>query len=56
MVNSLLLRPTDAAIVRFHMPIAPGESLAEAAERVVAHIQTFSDDIDSALPFGRQKT
>jgi EpsI family protein len=56
MVNSLLLRPTDAAIVRFHMPISPGESADDATERVVAHIRTFSEDIDNALPFGRQKT
>jgi EpsI family protein len=56
MVNSLLLRPTDAAIIRLNMPMQPGESLAEATRRALIHIGQFYDDVESALPFAEQKT
>jgi len=53
MKNSLLLRPTDAAIVRLTTPFLPGENMAAATERGVAFMKTFYSSVEQALPFGR---
>jgi EpsI family protein len=50
-VNSLLLRPTDAAIVRLTLPLREGENFDTATRRAVAFFDTFQNDIDKALPF-----
>lgn len=50
-VNSLLLRPTDAAIVRLTIPLKPGEDFDRATSRAVAFFNIFQNDIDKALPF-----
>ncbi|MBN1211781.1 MAG: EpsI family protein [candidate division Zixibacteria bacterium] len=50
-VNSLLLHPTDAAIVRLTLPLAPGEDFDAATERAVAFFNAFRGAIDKALPF-----
>lgn len=53
MKNSLLLRPTDAAIVRLTTPFLPGENMAAATARGVAFMTTFYSSVEEALPFGR---
>ncbi|MEW6050219.1 MAG: exosortase C-terminal domain/associated protein EpsI [Candidatus Zixiibacteriota bacterium] len=52
MKNSLLLRPTDAAIVRLTTPFLPGEKLADATARGVVYLDVFYPAIERALPFG----
>jgi len=49
--NSLLLRPTDAAIVRLTIPLGLGEDYDTATRRAVAFFNNFQDAIDKALPF-----
>jgi EpsI family protein len=52
MKNSLMLRPTDAAIVRVTSPVVIGEEIETAAARMVAYLQAFYPAISDALPFG----
>jgi EpsI family protein len=52
MRNSLLLRPTDAAIIRLNTPIADSESIDKATERVILWLEQFYPSIERALPFG----
>ena len=51
MINSLLLRPTDAAMVRINLPLLPGEKAQAATDRAVAYLRTFYPSISRALPF-----
>lgn len=51
MRNSLLLRPTDAAIVRVTSPFLPGESLETATARTLRYLERFDPLITQALPF-----
>lgn len=51
-VNSLMLRPTDAAFVRITVPITGTGGIAGATRQAEEFLQLFQDDIDHALPFG----
>lgn len=51
MKNSLLLRPTDAAIVRLTMPFEHKEDITEATKRANQYISNFHASIEEALPF-----
>jgi EpsI family protein len=51
-VNSLMLRPTDAAFVRITVPITGTGGIAGATRQAEEFLQLFQDDIDRALPFG----
>jgi len=50
-VNSLLLRPTDAAIIRLTVPMSPDEDFDLATARGVEFFNNFQPAIDEALPF-----
>lgn len=49
-INSLLLRPTDAAFVRITIPIE-GHDMKTADQRAIRFIQQFYQPINRALPF-----
>jgi EpsI family protein len=51
MRNSLLLRPTDAAIIRLTLPITRGETIDQATSRAIAYFATFYPSIAASLPF-----
>lgn len=51
MRNSLLLRPTDAAIIRLTMPLTGDRDMAEATEKAERFLRTFYPRIEEALPF-----
>ncbi len=51
MKNSLLLRPTDASIIRLTTPMVPGESIDAATNRAVTFLRSFSPSIEQSLPF-----
>ena len=51
MKNSLLLRPTDAAIVRLTLSIAPGENIEATTARATRFLDYYLDAINRALPF-----
>ena len=51
MRNSLLLRPTDAAIIRLTLPIAPGETVKAATGQAIKYFETFYPSIEASLPF-----
>lgn len=50
-MNSLMLRPTDAAIVRLTLPIRAEDGVEGATRRAETFFQTFYPDIEHALPF-----
>ncbi len=52
MKNSLLFRPTDAAIVRLTTPFNAGDDLKTVTAKAVAYLDTFYPSINQALPFG----
>ncbi len=52
MKNSLLLRPTDAAIIRLTLAISPGDNLESTTARAVEYLNVFFPSISGALPFG----
>jgi EpsI family protein len=52
MKNSLLLRPTDAAIVRLTTSFDPGDDINSVTAKAVAYLDTFYPSIDKSLPFG----
>ena len=49
--NSLLLRPTDAAFVRYTVPIEPGESIKGVTAEAMDFLTAFQPAIMQALPF-----
>ena len=49
-MNSLMLRPTDAAFVRLTLPVKDG-NIEEATQRAIAYLNTFHPSIEAALPF-----
>lgn len=51
MKNSLLLRPTDAAIVRLTVPVNIGEDFESATRRALGFFDTFHPTVMKALPF-----
>ena len=51
MRNSLLLRPTDAAIVRLTLPINRNETIKSATEKAVKYFGAFYPSIAASLPF-----
>ena len=51
MKNSLLLRPTDAAIVRLTVPLNVGEDFDSATKRALDCLDTFHPTIMKSLPF-----
>jgi EpsI family protein len=53
MKNSLLFRPTDAAIIRLTTPFNSGDDINAVTARAVAYLDTFYPSIDRSLPFGR---
>ena len=53
MKNSLLLRPTDASIIRLTVPFAPGETVEAATTRAVAFFGEFGSSIERSLPFSQ---
>lgn len=50
-MNSLLFRPTDAAIVRLTLPLRREDTIASATKRAETFLQTFYPAIAQALPF-----
>lgn len=53
MKNSLLLRPTDAAIVRLTVPVNIGEDFNSATKRAIEYFSTFHPAVMKALPFSK---
>lgn len=51
MKNSLVLRPTDAAIIRLTLALEPGENIDAATARAVEYFHVFMPSITDALPF-----
>jgi EpsI family protein len=51
MRNSLLLRPTDAAIIRLTLPIAHGETIEAATTKAIDYFSAFYPSIAASLPF-----
>jgi len=51
MRNALLLRPTDAALIRLNTPISDSESIDQATGRVIAWLEKFYPSVERALPF-----
>jgi len=51
MMNSMLLRPTDAAFVRLTVNLSAGEEIASATNTVVNYLNDFYPAINNALPF-----
>lgn len=49
--NSLLLRPTDAAFVRFTIPLEPGDTIEGVTEKAATFLAAFHRPIMQALPF-----
>jgi EpsI family protein len=54
MKNSLLLRPTDAAIIRLTTPVNTDSGMDEAITRVTEFMRQFYPEIQSSLPFSRE--
>ncbi|MGD8922304.1 MAG: EpsI family protein [Candidatus Zixiibacteriota bacterium] len=52
MRNSLLFRPTDAAIVRLTIPLKRGDSMESATKRAIKYFDEFYPSIEASLPFG----
>ncbi len=52
MRNSLLLRPTDAAMIRLNTPFLGSETVDQATQRAIAWLEQFYPSIERALPFG----
>lgn len=52
MKNSLLLRPTDAAIIRLTTPFNAGDDIKAVTAKAVAYLDAFYPSIDRCLPFG----
>jgi len=52
MKNSLLLRPTDAAIVRLTVPVGTTEDFDTATARALEYLKTFGQPVTRSLPFG----
>jgi len=52
MVNSLMLQPTDAAIIRLSLPLSGFEDLETGTARALDFLELFQPAIDRALPFG----
>lgn len=50
-MNSLMLRPTDAAIIRLTLPIREEDGVEGATERAQEFFRTFYPDVAHALPF-----
>ncbi len=51
MRNSLLLRPTDAAIIRLTLSIRPGDNIESTSIRAEEFFETMLPSITSSLPF-----
>ncbi len=51
MMNSLALRPSDAAFIRVNLPLLPDDNVEDATNVAVAYLQEFLPDIERALPF-----
>jgi EpsI family protein len=51
MINSLMLRPTDAAIVRINLPL-PDHDTGGGTVRALTFLEKFLPSIELALPFG----
>ena len=49
--NSLLLRPTDAAFVRFTIPLEAGDTIEGVTAKAATFLTTFHGPIMQALPF-----
>lgn len=56
MQNSILLRPTDAAIVRLTIPIQPDADFDAATKLGLEFFGHFLPSIEKALPFSDKKT
>ena len=52
MRNSLMLRPTDAAIIRLNLSLTPDDNIESATARAVDWLNQFYPAIERALPFG----
>lgn len=49
--NSLMFRPTDAAIVRLNIPLGDDDDIDMVSKRAIAWLDQFGPTIDKALPF-----
>ena len=49
--NSLLLRPTDAAFIRFTVPVESGDSIDGVTQKAVDFFTAFLPSIGRSLPF-----
>lgn len=54
MLNSLLGRPTDAAMVRINLSLVGGEDVEAGTARTLAFLETFLPAMERSLPFGSQ--
>ena len=52
MMNSLRLRPTDAAIVRINLPLRNYEDINAGTERALRFLRVYLPAIEKSLPFG----
>lgn len=51
MENSLLLRPTDAAMIRINLPLDRDGDVDDATAKAIAYLDDFYPSIEKALPF-----
>ena len=51
MMNSLRLRPTDAAIVRINLPLRGYHDIAAGTERALGFLNEYLPAIENSLPF-----
>jgi EpsI family protein len=51
MMNSLRLRPTDAAIVRINLPLRSYDDIPAGTERALRFLRVYLPAIEKALPF-----
>jgi EpsI family protein len=51
MMNSLRLRPTDAAMIRLNLPLFNTESVEAATQRAITWLNEYYRPIEQSLPF-----
>jgi len=52
MVNSLFLRPTDAALIRLNLPLRGYDDIDAGSLRALGFLEHFLPAVEQALPFG----
>jgi EpsI family protein len=53
MQNSLMLRPTDAAIVRINLPLTGQDDIDAGTDKALAFLENILPEVEQSLPFGK---